>query len=326
MNYNKKKLILFLKISLVIKNLIFNKFISIIYLFNTYLNYNNEIKKIETYLEYCNELKTIQKFIKIISPKVSIISPNYNREKFISRFVGSIQNQNFKNIELIFVDDNSFDNSVKLIEQYKKEDNRIRLIKNTKNRGTFVARNLGVLISRGKYIMITDPDDILSKEIIGICYKYANKYNYDIIRFNIYLGNGKITTQNFSKFQRSRPIYQPELSTYAFYGNNELEIIDFHITNKLIKKTIYIKSLNSLNNFYLNMYMTSMEDSLMNYLLLRTAKSFYYINKIGYLYKKTSESISNNLFTIPQKRLKFIFIYLKFNLRLTIMIKLSQLS
>ena len=51
-----------------------------------------------------------------------------------------------------------------------------------------------------------------------------------------------------------------------YYGNNELEIIDLYINNKFIKKSIYIKALNSLNNFYLNMYMTFMEDTLMNYL------------------------------------------------------------
>ena len=98
-------------------------------------------------------------------PKVSIISPVYNREKFILRFLRSIQNQKFKDVEIIFVDDCSKDKSVKLIEEYKKKDERIILIKNKKNKGTFICRNEGVLNSRGKYIMLSDPDDILSRNI-----------------------------------------------------------------------------------------------------------------------------------------------------------------
>jgi glycosyltransferase involved in cell wall biosynthesis len=289
-----------------------NNIVSKIFLFDTYINYKNEITKIEKYFDYCNDgIGKIKKNKKIKNPRVSIISPIYNREKFISRFIGNIQNQSFKDIEIIFVDDNSIDNGIKIIEKYKKKDKRIILIKNKKNKGTFVARNLGVLISKAKYVIIPDPDDIISKDIIGICYKYGEKHQYDIIRFNIYSGKGKVDNENFIKFQKSRPIYQPELSTYIFYGNNELELIDNTITNKFIKTKIYIESLNSLNNYYLNMYMTSKEDSLMNFILLRTAKSFYFLKRIGYNYKRTNESISKKLFLISQKQIKFIFIFLK---------------
>ena len=174
-----------------------------------------------------------------------------------------MQNQSFKDIEIILVDDNSFDNSIKLIEKYKKEDKRIVLLKNKKNRGTFVTRNLGVLKSKAKYIIIPDPDDIISKDIISNCYKYGEKYHYDIIRFNMYLGNGKILNKNL--VQKSGPIYKPELSTYLYYGNNgELDLIDSNLANKCIRTKVYIESLNSLNKFYFYMYMTSMEDNLMN--------------------------------------------------------------
>ena len=128
----------------------------------------------------------------------------------------------------------------------------------------------------------------------------------------MYGGNGKVLNENYDKFNENRPIYQPELSTYIYYGNYELEQIDYYITDKFIKKKVYIESLNSLNNFYLNMFMTSMEDDLMNYLLHRTAKSFYFLKQIGYLYKRTNESISRKLLLISQIRLKFIFIELKF--------------
>jgi len=275
------------------------------------MSYKNEIKNIELFFKYCNNLEKIQNFKKQKNPKVSIISPIYNRKKFISRFIRNVQNQSFKDIEIILIDDNSIDNGVKIIEKYKKNDKRIILIKNKKNKGTFVARNLGVLMAKAKYLIISDPDDLLSKDIIRICYKYGEKYQYDIIRFIAYLDIGKISNEKFVNFQKSRPIYQPELSTYIFYGNNELEIIDYTITNKFIKTKVYIESLNSLNNFYLNIYMTSMEDNLMNFILLRIAKSFYFMKRIGYKYIKTSESITKKLFIISQVRAEFIFIFLK---------------
>ena len=61
-----------------------------------------------------------KKFKKMKNPKVSIISPNHNRGRFLIRFLTNIQNQNFGNIEIIFVDDKSYDNSVNILEEYKK--------------------------------------------------------------------------------------------------------------------------------------------------------------------------------------------------------------
>ena len=83
-------------------------------------------------------------------PKISIISPIYNRGKYILRFLRSIQNQYFDNIEIIFVDDFSSDNSVELIKNYQFEDERIILIEHNKNKGTLISRNDGALISKGE--------------------------------------------------------------------------------------------------------------------------------------------------------------------------------
>ena len=129
-------------------------------------------------------------------PTISIISPLFNSERYIIRFIGNIQYQNFNNIEIILIDDNSKDNSKKIIKNYQKEDERIILLKNLKNKGTFISRNLGVLFSKGKYIIIPDPDDILSKNILQICYKNAEKYKFEIIRFNRYIGNNRVVFNN----------------------------------------------------------------------------------------------------------------------------------
>ena len=119
-------------------------------------------------------------------PKVSIISPVYNREKNIPIFIRSIQNQILTSIELIFVDDCSEDNSIDIIEKYKNDDSRIILIKNKKNKGTLISRNIGALKARGEFLVFPDSDDILSRDILNICYQFCKKYNYDLVRFNMH--------------------------------------------------------------------------------------------------------------------------------------------
>ena len=234
--------------------------------------------KIENYLKICSEKKTDnpKHYNLIKNPKVSIISPIYNREKYILRFLKSIQNQNFNDIEIILVDDFSTDNSVKLIKKYQEEDERIILIKHFRNQGTLISRNDGVVKSRGEYIMLPDPDDILCNNIIKNCYYLAKKYKFEMIRYNLYLGNNKIFFENLLKNLTIKPIYKPELSTYLFYGIGSLRQIDFNVANKFIKREVYIKSLNQLNNFFLNQYMINYEDGIINHMLYRTANSFFF--------------------------------------------------
>jgi len=281
---------------------------------NSYIENEKQIQKIENYFKFCNEFKSqkIRKFKKMKKPEVSIISPLYNRERYILRLLRSIQYQTFHNIEIILVDDNSIDNSVQLIEKLQQIDQRIILVKNKKTKGTFVTRNIGVQYSSGKYITIPDPDDIISKDIVRTCYLYAEKFKYEMIRFNSYIGEGKLGFQDLINITESGPVYQPKLSSEIFYGSKELQMVDYYVYNKFILKDVYIKALNSLNKFYSNMYMIYMEDQVMNYLLHRIAKSFYFLKVIGYYHSQNSVSIMNNLFKIPELRMKFSFIYLKF--------------
>jgi glycosyltransferase involved in cell wall biosynthesis len=150
---------------------------------------NNKIKKqiinLNKYYEICNKgiLINKKKIKKYIIPKISIISPVYNGEKFILRFLRSIQNQNFEDIEIIFVDDFSKDNTIKIIEDCQKKDKRITLIKQKKNKGTLKSRNIGALKAKGEYLIFPDSDDILSNDILKKCYNIAKRYNYDLIRF-----------------------------------------------------------------------------------------------------------------------------------------------
>lgn len=311
---NNKIIIIFVFIILII--LIFYKLniISNINIFILYVISQNEFKKADNYFNLCTDLKlkNLKIFIKRNNPDISIISPIFNRERYLLRFIKSIQYQNYINIEIILVDDFSIDNSVKIIEKYKKLDKRIILIRNKINKGTFISRNIGVLFAKGKYVIIPDPDDLVYKNILNICYKLAEKYKLDIIRFNQYIGNKKIKLNEMLKTFKKDPIYQPELSFNIFYGLNELQITDYYINNKFIKREVYIKAISSLNNFYFNMYIICFEDQIINYMIYKTSKSFYFLKKIGYYFIKNSISITKNEFKISKIEIKFIFIYFKF--------------
>ena len=276
---------------------------------------NREVCKLESYFLLCNNgiLINKKKYKKVYNPKISIITTIYNREKFILRFLRSIQNQFFDEIEIIFIDDFSKDNSSKIIENYKNEDERIILIRHKKNKGTLISRNIGVLFSKGNFIIIPDSDDILSNKILQICYKASIRNNYEMIRFNQY--EQKTKGEGWMKVINklgSHEIYQPQLSIFMFYGLGYLKLNDFSISNKFIKRDLFIKALDYINKYYLNQYMILFEDGIINYSLYRNAKSFYLIKKIGYYYFYNNKSITQSRNININKNMNFLFLYLRF--------------
>lgn len=91
---------------------------------------------------------------------VSIITPIYNSELYLSETINSIINQTFENWELLLINDNSIDNSKEIAETYIKNDPRIKLVNLSKNQGAAVARNLGIEKAKGRFIAFLDSDDL----------------------------------------------------------------------------------------------------------------------------------------------------------------------
>ena len=91
-------------------------------------------------------------------PKVSVLMPAYNAEKYINEAIDSILNQTFTDFEFIIIDDGSTDNTVNIINSY--QDKRIRLVQNEKNLGVAETLNKGIVLSRGQYIARMDSDDV----------------------------------------------------------------------------------------------------------------------------------------------------------------------
>ena len=96
--------------------------------------------------------------MKIIQPKISVLMPVYNCEKFLKEAIDSILNQTFDNLEYIIINDGSTDNSLNIINSYK--DKRIKIINNSKNIGISRSLNKGISHATGKFIARQDADDI----------------------------------------------------------------------------------------------------------------------------------------------------------------------
>ena len=117
-------------------------------------------------------------------PEISIIVPVYNVEKYLPRCVDSILNQTFTNFELILVNDGSTDRSGIICDQYKKRDNRIKVIHKT-NEGVSKARNIGISEAKGRYIEFIDSDDWIERSLLEDTLKQIRIDNSDIIFFGL---------------------------------------------------------------------------------------------------------------------------------------------
>lgn len=111
---------------------------------------------------------------------VSIITPTYNSEQFISKTIESVLVQSYTNWELILIDDCSIDDTALIINEFVKKDERIKFIQNSTNSGPAISRNKGIKLAKGKYIAFLDSDDLwmdnkLEKQID---FMSVNKYYF----------------------------------------------------------------------------------------------------------------------------------------------------
>ena len=154
---------------------------------NFKLNNINE-SDVQMHFDYLDKAKNgiylnPQNLVKVDNPKVSVIISIYNREDYVMSTVRSIQNQNMKEIEILYIDDYSSDNSTKYIKEEQKKDPRIILYKNKQNMGALYSKSIGVLLAKGEYIYSLDSDDMFcSENYLNSLYELAKKKNYEFLR------------------------------------------------------------------------------------------------------------------------------------------------
>ncbi len=113
-------------------------------------------------------------------PKVSVIVPCYNVEKYVAQCIESLVSQTLKDIEIILVDDGSPDNSGKICDKYKVRDGRIKVI-HKKNGGVSAARNDGLKEASGEYVIFVDSDDYVPQNALKVLYQKAMSTSSDIV-------------------------------------------------------------------------------------------------------------------------------------------------
>jgi len=119
------------------------------------------------------------------NPKVSIIVPIYNVEKYLKECIESLLNQTLMQIEIICVNDGSTDRSLQIAQEYSQKDNRLIII-DKQNYGYGHTMNRGLEIAKGEYIGIVESDDFVKENMFEILYNLAKKHDVDVVKSNFY--------------------------------------------------------------------------------------------------------------------------------------------
>lgn len=120
--------------------------------------------------------------------KISVIIPVYNVEKYLEACLKSIKDQTFADYELILINDGSTDESLAIMCRYAEADERISIISQS-NKGVSAARNLGLSVARGDYVLFVDSDDTILPNALECLWHHAQETDADIVLGNVWMHN-----------------------------------------------------------------------------------------------------------------------------------------
>lgn len=120
---------------------------------------------------------------------ISIITANFNSEKYIAQTIESVLAQKYTDWEMIIVDDNSTDKSMQIVDEYKKKDKRIHSIRLKSNQGPAVARNTGIEKAKGRYITFIDSDDLWEPNFLNLAIEKMINEDYSFVFASYYRKN-----------------------------------------------------------------------------------------------------------------------------------------
>ncbi len=214
-------------------------------------------------------------------PKISVIIPVYNVEKYLRQCMDSIINQTFKDFECICVNDGSTDGSLDILQEYAKKDDRIKII-NQKNKGIAVTRNIGLKFSTGEYTIFVDSDDWIDKEYLNVLYS------------NIILQDCDIVRANFQFYYNDNNLYEMSKMNKNLLFNKQPNIYNrlfFAYTTTFVWGELYKSSIIKNNNVLF--YQSSMgEDIPFKLLTYLYSKKILFIEDSLYFYRKRQGSLT----------------------------------
>lgn len=218
---------------------------------------------------------------------ITVIVPCYNIEKYIERCIESIENQTYKQIEIIVVDDGSKDKTVEILNKLKAQYSNISIYQNDKNRGAAYARNFAIKKSKGKYIGFVDSDDYISENYYEKLMQKAVEEDADLV-----------TTDIEMLFENSNQ--KPILSKACINKVTKFNLVNNQLAaspcNKLIKKELIQKY--PFLEGKMNEDVASILPAIVN------AKKIAYTDEVKYYYIQRKKSVQNDEVTL--KRLQML--------------------
>lgn len=221
----------------------------------------------------------------MVNPKISVVVPVYNVEKYFDNCVESLVNQTYSDLEIILVDDGSSDGCPQMCDEWAGKDTRIKVIHKT-NGGLSDARNVGMKIATGKYISFIDSDDYIALDFFETLLPVMETENSDIVECSV------VKFYEDGRFEE----YSDDLAVTTFETESALSRLiaenpfHQHVWNKLYK-TQLVKDIpyvvGKLN-----------EDEFWTYQVFGRAKKVSRINKTMYYYLQRSSSIMGETYNI----------------------------
>lgn len=226
--------------------------------------------------------------------KVSIILPIYNVEKYLNKCLDSLVNQTLTDLEFICINDGSEDKSLEILEEYAKKDNRFVIV-SQENQGQGAARNKGLEIANGEYIVFVDPDDWIKTNMLEELYETFKRTMTEVIEFNYIEYNdysGK--TKTISLKHKLKKNFNYDLNLIPYYNwknfkNGCLHKLDMHVwaraySNEFLKKAGAVFAPTKRG-----------EDNLFADIVVLNAEKIQYLDKYLYNYRIRKNSAVNSL-------------------------------
>lgn len=186
-------------------------------------------------------------------PKVSVIIPVYNVEKYLRQCLDSVVGQTLRGIEIICVDDGSTDNSGELLREYSRNDKRVRTAFFEKSRSAMEARREGVRLAEGEYILFLDADDYLEPEACEEIYRKAVTEQVDILQFSSRVENcADLSEQRIQRNQEMLTPLERRLNGHEVFAECFLKkSYGFTLWNKLIRTELCKRAFSKMKGGYL---------------------------------------------------------------------------
>lgn len=230
--------------------------------------------------------------------KISIVVPIYNVEKYLDQCVKSIINQTYKNLEIILVNDGIIDNSGKICDKYKRQDNRVIVI-HKENGGASDARNVGIQIATGKYIGFVDSDDYIEKDMYEFLYNNMINENADISCCNRFL-----VWSNKKQIYGKKNYYTVMNSKEAIEQSCEIGYIGGSAYTKLYKKELFKNIRYPKGKTAEDMYTMYKLFDKANKIVYDATPKYYYRQRKGSV--TNSKKISTNALEATKEMIEFI--------------------